>query len=46
MEAQILRPLQWFGLLEHREEKTDLGDLTNRHLSFDVRLKDAEAAHH
>ena len=24
MEAQILRPLQWFGLLEHREDETDL----------------------
>ena len=23
MEAQILRPLLWFGLLEHREENPD-----------------------
>ena len=57
MEAQILRPLQWFGLLEHREEKTDNGDFTNRHfyrktatfdrfLSFDVRLENADAPRH
>jgi hypothetical protein len=50
MEARILRPLQWFGLLEHREENTD-GDrfgrrhlyrktaLFDRFLSFDVTLE-------
>jgi hypothetical protein len=32
LEAQILRPLQWFGLLEGREEKSDTGHFTSRHL--------------
>jgi hypothetical protein len=32
MEAQILRPLVWFGLLEHREENTDSDHFGRRHL--------------
>jgi hypothetical protein len=57
MEAQILRPLQWFSLLEHREEKSDtsvLGRrsfyrktaLFDRFLSFDVRLEGADSLRH
>jgi hypothetical protein len=57
IEAQILRPLQWFGLLEYREEKTDTGHGTSRHLypktamfdrflSFDVRLENADVLRH
>lgn len=57
MEAKILRPLQWFGLLDHREE--DMAGsrfaklhfyrktaLFNRFLSFDVRLETAGAVRH
>jgi hypothetical protein len=53
MEARILHPLRWFGLLEHRQDdipgklrfyrKTALCD---RFLSFDVQLKTAHAPHH
>jgi hypothetical protein len=57
MEAQILRPLLWFGLLEHREEKTDPGHFDRRHfyrktamfdrfVSFDVRLEGPDALRH
>ena len=49
MDARILRPLWWFGLLEHRDEDVEGGRLEKRHLyrksplfdrflSFDVRL--------
>jgi hypothetical protein len=57
MEAQMLRPLQWFGLLEHREEKSDTSILAPQHfyrktamfdrfLSFDVRLEGADSLRH
>jgi len=57
MEAKILRPLEWFGLLEHRTDKPDPGQWARRHfyrktalfdrfLSFDVRLETADAPHH
>lgn len=57
MEAQILRPLQWFGLLEHREEKDGTGTFSRRHLyrktamfdrfiSFDVQLEHVDALPH
>ena len=57
MEAQILRPLLWFGLLDHKEEKDDTNHLTSLHLyrktalfdrflSFDVRLEGANAPRH
>jgi hypothetical protein len=57
MEAQILRPLLWFGLLEHREENTDSDRFGSRHLyrktalfdrflSFDVTLDDAGGPRH
>jgi hypothetical protein len=57
MEARILRPLLWFGLLEHRSEKTP-GDrfgenhfyrkapLFDRLLSFDVAVDSMEGARH
>jgi hypothetical protein len=32
MEPQILRPLVWFGLLEHREENIDSDHFGRRHL--------------
>ena len=49
MEAKILRPLQWFGLLEHRTEKVPSGrfgehhsyrkaELFDRLLAFDVQV--------
>jgi hypothetical protein len=57
LEAQVLRPLQWFGLLEHRHddiaesrfEKRHLyrkAALFDRFLSFDVRLENDGNAHH
>lgn len=57
MEARILRPLQWFGLLEHREDGTDSPLTERRHfyrktalfdlfLSFDVRLEGTGAPRH
>jgi hypothetical protein len=57
MEAKILRPLEWFGLLEHRAEKPDPGQWATRHfyrktalfdrfLSFDVGLETVGARHH
>ena len=56
MEAQILRPLQWFGLLEHREDEKDPGHFGRRHLyrktalfdrflSFDVTLENTGPRH-
>jgi hypothetical protein len=57
MEAQMLRPLQWFGLLEHREVKSDTdmfaqqhfyrkASLFDRFLSFEVRMEGAGAMRH
>jgi hypothetical protein len=57
MEAQILRPLLWFGLLEHRQENTDSDQLGKRHLyrkatlfdrflSFEVTLENASGPRH
>ena len=57
MEARILRPLHWFGLLEHREaeiagsrfEKRQLYRKTalfDRFLSFDVTLEGADRLRH
>jgi len=57
MAAQILRPLYWFGLLEHREEAIEGSRFERRHfyrktplfdrfLSFDVTLEDAGAPRH
>ena len=57
MEARILRPLQWFGLLERREDRTDSRHnerrnlyrktaLFDRFLSFDVRLEDIGVPRH
>jgi hypothetical protein len=57
MEARILRPLLWFGLLEHRSEKMP-GDrfgehhfyrkaaLFDRLLAFDVAVDSMEGARH
>jgi hypothetical protein len=57
MEARILRPLRWFGLLEHRQE--DIADspigkrhfyrksvLFDRFLSFDVKVEVAGGPRH
>jgi len=57
VEAKILRPLVWFGLLEHRADKIDPGRFEMRHfyrntalfdrfLSFEVRLETAGAPRH
>lgn len=57
MEAKILRPLEWFGLLEYRADEPDPGQwarrnfyrktaLFDRFLSFDVRLETEGARHH
>jgi hypothetical protein len=57
MQAQILQPLQWFGLLEHREEETDPAILAKQHfyrktamfdrfVSFDVHLEGAGSLRH
>jgi hypothetical protein len=32
LDAQILRPLWWFGLLEHREKEVEAGRLEMRRL--------------
>jgi hypothetical protein len=57
MEARILRPLLWFGLLEHRSEKMP-GDRFSEHhfyrkaalfdrlLAFDVAVDSTEGARH
>jgi hypothetical protein len=57
MEARILRPLLWFGLLEHRAEKAPGGPFAERHfyrkasmfdrfLNFDVHTEQPESARH
>lgn len=57
MEAKILRPLLWFGLLEHRSEKVPTGrfgehhfyrktELFDRLLAFDVEVDLSEGARH
>jgi len=57
MEAKILRPLLWFGLLEHRSEKVPSGrfgehhfyrkaELFDRLLAFDVEVHPSEGARH
>src|SRR5262245_17093998 len=57
MEAKILRPLLWFGLLEHRSEKIPSGrfgehhfyrkaELFDRLLAFDVQVGLSEGARH
>ena len=58
LEARILRPLYWFGLMEYRGEDEGTGAETgmphawrksalfDRFLRFDVRLEDAGAARH
>ena len=57
MEARILRPLLWFGLLEYRSEKTPDGGLVTRHyyrkgalfdrlLAFDVKVDFSNGARH
>ncbi len=57
MEAKILRPLLWFGLLEHRSEKGPSGrfgehhfyrkaELFDRLLAFDVEVDPSEGARH
>jgi hypothetical protein len=57
MEAKILRPLLWFGLLEHRSEKVPSGrygehhfyrktELFDRLLAFDVQVDLSEGARH
>ena len=57
MEARILRPLLWFGLLDHRSEKI-VGSrfseyhlyrktaLFDRMLTFDVAVDSIEGARH
>lgn len=57
MEARILRPLQWFGLVEHRQD--DIAEsghlkqhfyrkavLFDQFLSFEVKLETAAGPHH
>ena len=57
MEAKVLRPLLWFGLLEHRREKIPSGrfgehhfyrkvELFERLLAFDVQVGLSEWARH
>ena len=57
MEAKILRPLLWFGLLEQRSEKSANGPyveyrlyrkahLFDRLLTFAVQVEPSEAARH
>jgi len=57
MEAKILRPLLWFGLLEHRSEKVPSGrfgehhfyrkaELFDRLLAFDVQVDLSEGPRH
>jgi hypothetical protein len=57
MEARILHPLQWFGLLEHRQDNIPGGHFEKHHfyrktalfdrfLSFDVRLETAGVPRH
>ena len=55
--ARVLRPLLWFGLLEHREENTDSDQFGRRHLyrktglfdrflSFEVTLENGSEPRH
>jgi hypothetical protein len=57
MEARILRPLLWFGLLEHRAEKPPEGGLAGRRLyrksslferflTFEIRTELPQARRH
>ena len=57
MEAQILHPLQWFGLLEHRARVPAEGRFEKRHfyrktalfdrfLSFEIKLETVGGPHH
>ncbi len=57
MEGRILRPLLWFGLLEHRAEKVSDARFAKRHLyrkaplfarflTFDVHTEQPETARH
>ena len=57
MEAKILRPLLWFGLLEHRSEKIPSGRFGEHHfyrkaklferlLAFDVQVDPSGGARH
>jgi hypothetical protein len=57
MQAKILRPLLWFGLLEHRAEKVPSSrfgehhfyrktELFDRLLAFDVQVNLSEGARH
>jgi hypothetical protein len=57
MEAKILRPLLWFGLLEHRQEEIEGSrfgmrhfyrktELFDRFLAFDVQFEAAPAVRH
>jgi hypothetical protein len=57
MEARTLRPLLWFGLLEHRSEKIQgsrfgaqhfyrKAALFDRLLAFDVKMDFAESPRH
>jgi hypothetical protein len=57
MDARILRPLLWFGLLEHRSEKIPSSRfgkyhfyrkalLFDRLLTFDIELELPDRAHH
>ena len=57
MEARILRPLLWFGLLEHRADKAPGARFAERHfyrkaplfdrfLTFDVHTEQPETARH
>ena len=57
MEAKILRPLLWFGLLDHRSEKIPSNqfgehhlyrksDLFDRLLAFDIQVHLSEGPPH
>ena len=57
MESKILRPLLWFGLLEHRSEKIPDSKFATRNyyrkaalfdrlLTFDVKMDFAESFRH
>ena len=57
MEARILRPLLWFGLLEYRSEKLPDSRFATRHyyrktplfdrlLSFDVQVSSTQGSRH
>src|ERR1019366_7621843 len=46
MEARILRPLLWFGLLEHRREKNPDVEFATRHYYRKVALFDRLLAFH